>query len=206
MKYYKLKAITFLRDLHIYSFERKILGIVLFNYALLGFISFIALFFIRVYLYSWPLWVLIIIISLLLMEATLRVKSIKKIQKLVLIISTFILAPLGLYFSGSITTPSSIYILVVLINICLLSEGIKRLFYFSSLGIITISFIIIESYFPALLIFPPPSTKDNLKLWKFIYIGLAYVIFMEVSSITNVIATQGKFYKRIMKHCIIKVF
>ncbi|GAB1484492.1 hypothetical protein MASR2M78_33100 [Treponema sp.] len=181
------RIVRFPKDRNNYPFETQVLAEVLFNYALLGLVSYVTLLFIHTYSYTWPLWLLIVIGSLALMETTLRVKNIELIRELILILSVLFLAPLGLYFSGSITTPSSVYILVVLINICMLSseeEGGT----FLALSVITLSFVYIENFFSSLLLFSSPSKEMNLRLWNFIYIGVAWIIFREVSSITNVLS------------------
>lgn len=183
-----LKIVRFTRDRQSYPFETQVLAVVLYNYALLGLISYITLFFIQIYSYAWPLWLLIVFGSLFLMEVTLRIKNIEIIRRITLIISIFVLSPLGLYFSGSITTPSSFYILVILINSCILSSRKERFFYFLALMTITLSFIIIENFFPSFLLFPSPSEEVNLKLWSFIYIGAFWVVFRQISGIVNVLS------------------
>lgn len=192
MKTSGLKIIRFPKDRCTYVFETQVLALVLFNYAILGFVSYVTILIIDMYSYTWPLWCLIIVVSLALMEATLRIKNTRTIRHLILIISTFLLSPLGLYFSGSITTPSSVYLLVVLVNICILSRGRQRLLYTLSLSLITLSFILIENHYRSLLYFPAPSKEMNLKLWNTIFIAVAWVIYREVSSLTNVLSKYSQ--------------
>ncbi len=190
MKYNGLRLLKFHKERYNYAFETQVLATVLGNYALLGLISYITILFIHTYSYTWPLWLLITLGALALMEATLRVKNIKAIRALTLITSTLVFSPLGLYLSGSITTPSSVYILIFIINICILSNGWKRICYFLALSAITLSFMIIENHFPSILMFHSPPKAVNLRLWDTIYVGLAWVVFSQVRSVTNVLSNH----------------
>lgn len=192
MKMFPPKVIQILKNRDSYPYETQVLAVVLLNYAFLGLISFIPAFYVRSYIYTWPHWLLIVLTALATAEASLRVKKIQIIRELTLIMSNFIFLPLGLYLAGSITTPASIYVLLLVINVCLLAEGLRRLVYFFAIAVITFLFIVIELYFPDLLIFKTTSVEENLQLWSIVYLGVAWVVFREVSSVVNVLASHRK--------------
>lgn len=188
MKRFRIKILQFPKNRKKYPYETQILTVVLFYYSLLGLLSYASTYFTQVFIYTRPFWLFIALLPLFFMEITLRVKNISKILHATLIVSTVVVSPLGLYLSGSIITPGSLYLLIVLVNVCLLSEGRKRFIYFSSLLFIVLMFILIENFFPYLLFFPPPTKEANFKQWSIVYVGVVLVVYREVSSVVSVLS------------------
>lgn len=177
----------FFRNRSSYPFEVQIFAVIQFYTMVLSLISMVVLLNFSFYNYTWPLWFVIAIASFVLLELSIHRKSIGILSKICLSLYCFLLLPWGLFYSGSITSPSCLFAFLVLVQVLFLSKGRQRhFFYFSSLSVVLL-FIAVEAFFPWLLLYADQEQDPHLFLWAAIFIAIALVFLREFSSLASIL-------------------
>ncbi|MGD1816172.1 MAG: GGDEF domain-containing protein [Pleomorphochaeta sp.] len=189
----QLNFFDFLKNSSKYFFQAQLFAVTHFYLFFLSILSVI----IKLLIFSNPepieicFWGVFSIFALTFGEISLRFKNEVKLNKFInFVISIYIVAglPIGVFMTGSITSPSSLYIIVGLTIVALLTTGKVKTF----LNIYIIGFcfyyIFIEYKYPTVFNIKIPTYQENFISWAFSFIiGILFFIklYSTISNITN---------------------
>ncbi len=141
-------------------------------------------------------WIGFSIISLLCSELCLRLNNNKKAQRIyssvVLSFISIVVIPVGIYISGSITSPSIIYVFVGVSLISFLASNKLRIFLNSYIVIFCLSFIYMEFNYPEAINIEVPTYRENLEDWSIIFIIILLFFNKLISSIRKLLKKKSK--------------
>lgn len=136
-------------------------------------------------------WIGLSSISFIFSEICLRLNYNKKAQRLytniILAFLAIIVIPLGVYISGSITSPSIIYVFVGISLISLLASNKLKIFLNSFIVIFCLSFIYMEFNYPSAINIEVPSYRENLEDWALVFIIILLFFNKLITSIRKLI-------------------
>ena len=136
-------------------------------------------------------WIGLSSISFIFSEICLRLNYNKKAQRLytniILAFLSIIVIPLGVYISGSITSPSIIYVFVGISLISLLASNKLRIFLNSFIVIFCLSFIYMEFNYPSAINIEVPPYRENLEDWALVFIIILLFFNKLITSIRKLI-------------------
>lgn len=149
-----LRYLEFLKHSDTYAYKVRIFAFVHSYIFFLGLVSLATIFIFNIHRNEIPFWSFLSVFSLLVIELSLRIKSHTGLMKFtngVLSVYTFLFIPMGLYQTGSIASPGSLLVLVIVGLVALLGSG--------RINIIRIIFILTVCIFFVLLEYFAPQSK-----------------------------------------------
>ncbi len=185
----------FLKNNNKYFFQAQLFAVTHFYLFLLSCLSVLAKLFINentdpILIYFWTFFA---IVAIFFGEIVLRFKNEYKLTKFInYVLSCYIIIglPIGVFLTGSITTPSSLYIIVGLTLVALLTTGKIKTFLNTYIMFFCFCYIFIEFKYPQIFNIKIPTYKENLINWSFSFIiGLFFFIKL-YSTISNLTKTD----------------
>ena len=183
----------FMRNKEKYDFKTQIFVVSQLYITALGLITLFTQFFIthNQEIIGNSFWIGLSSISFIFSEICLRLNYNKKAQRLytniILAFLSIIVIPLGVYISGSITSPSIIYVFVGISLISLLASNKLRIFLNSFIVIFCLSFIYMEFNYPSAINIEVPSYRENLEDWALVFIIILLFFNKLITSIRKLI-------------------
>jgi hypothetical protein len=166
----QLNFIDFLKNSNKYFFQAQLFAVTHFY---LFFLSILSVF-VKLIVFANPeplevlFWGAFAIFALTFGEVVLRFKDEEKLKKFINIVLSFYIIigiPIGVYITGSITSPSSLYIIVGLTIVALLTTGKVKTFLNAYIMIFCFIYIFIEYKYPTVFNIKIPTYQENFISW-----------------------------------------
>ncbi len=141
-------------------------------------------------------WIGLSSVSFIFSEICLHLNNNYKAQKLytnlILAFLAIIVIPLGVYLSGSITSPSIIYVFVGISLISFLASDKLRIFLNSFIVIFCLSFIYMEFKYPNAINIEVPTYRENLEDWAIVFIIILLFFNKLISAIRKLLKKKSE--------------
>jgi len=202
-----LKHIYFLRHTEEYHYKARILVFTHSYILALGLISLSAHLILGIHKQEMPFWIFLCIFAFLILEASLRIQNLEKLMTFssaILSIYSFIVVPIGIYISGSITTPSSLYVMVVVGMVALLGTGRINTIRLLFILVVCLSFIVIESFFPQLILTYASHHNNDMVDWIFSFLLFLIFVFAFISKV-RVLIEENEYNLMVQKEMLQKL-
>lgn len=141
-------------------------------------------------------WIGLSSVSFIFSEICLHLNNNYKAQKLytnlILAFLAIIVIPLGVYLSGSITSPSIIYVFVGISLISFLASDKLRIFLNSFIIVFCLSFIYMEFKYPYAINIEVPTYRENLEDWSIVFIIILLFFNKLISAIRKLLKKKSE--------------